>query len=453
MFRSNHHSFDPTYDNQFSDAWVFFAIVLTLLGLALNSIVLTTAAVLLLVISGISWLWAAASLRGLTYHRRFSEYRAFQGEVIELTLEVRNAKLLPQPWVTVQDSFPHVLPVSEIKLDVNPATNLADFRTFWMVGPYQKISRRFQIECTERGYHPYGPSVMTTGDAFGFFTRSALRSEADHLIIYPKIYTVAELRLPTKHPFGPAVTPTSLYQDPMRTAGVRPWEAGDSLRRIHWKASARQQELLSRIYEPSEERVVQIFLNSTTMTRHWHGYIPEMQERAISVAGSLAALAAGDRMPVGMIANGALRGSERALRLLPGRSPSQLMHILELLAQVTPFATQPIEDLLVEQAPNLPWGATLVIVTAIAHDDLLATLLDLSAVGRRIVLVTLAQEPPRQYMGRVTVYHLPHLIDDLIVPVEVTAADLQPAKRLPSQPTQTRSLPVPSVAPTTGGAA
>ncbi len=420
MFLRSRRTIDLSTDTQFSDAWVFFAILLTLIGLALSNVVLTTAAALLLVISGVSWLWAEWSLRGLTYHRHFSEYRAFQGETVELRIEVRNNKLLPQPWVTVQDSFPHVLPMAETKLELNPTTNLADFRTFWMVGPYQRISRRFHIQCTERGYHPYGPALVTTGDAFGFFTRSNIQRAADHLIIYPRLYSVAELRLPTKHPFGPSVTPNSLYQDPLRTAGVRPWEAGDSFRRVHWKASARQQELLSRIYEPSEERVVQIFLNSTTMTRHWHGYIPDLQERTISVAGSLAALASEEHVPVGLIANGALRGSERALRLLPGRSPSQLMHILELLAQVTPFATQPIEELLVEQAPHLPWGATLVVVTAVAHDDLLATLLDLAAVGRRIVLFTLAEAPPTRYMGRVTVYHLPHLVDDLIAPVEIT---------------------------------
>jgi uncharacterized protein (DUF58 family) len=421
MFLRSRYYIDTAYDTQFSDAWVFFAILLTLVGLGLNNIVLTTAAIFLLVISGASWLWAEASLSALTYHRRFSEVRAFRGETVELTLELRNAKILPQPWVTVHDAFPQLLPVAEVKLEVNPATNLADFRTFWMIGPFQRITRRFHVHCTERGYHPYGPAVLTTGDAFGSFVRTGIQRSADHLIVYPRIYTVAELRLPTKHPFGPSVTPNSLYQDPMRTAGVRPWEAGDSLRRIHWKASARQQELLSRIYEPSEERVVQIFLNSTTMTRHWHGYIPELQERAISVAGSLAALAAADRLPVGMIANGALRGSERALRLLPGRSPSQLMHILELLAQVTPFSTQTIEDLLVEQAPHLPWGATLVVVTAVAHEELLATLLDLAAVGRRIVLFTLAEEPPQHFMGRVTVFHLPHLVDDLIAPVEINA--------------------------------
>jgi uncharacterized protein (DUF58 family) len=422
MFFPVRHSIDLSHDTQFSDAWVVFAVLLTLLGLALNNVVLTTAAIILLAISGLSWLWAAVAFRGLSYRRHFSEFRAFQGEVIELSLEVRNAKLIPQPWITVHDSFPHVLPVAEVKLEMNPTTNLADFRTFWMAGPYQRITRRFHVHCTERGYHPYGPAVITSGDAFGFFMRTKIERSADHLIIYPRLYTVAEMRLPTKHPFGPSVTPTSLYQDPMRTAGVRPWEAGDSLRRVHWKASARHQELLSRIYEPSEEHVVQLFLNSTTMMRHWHGYHPEMQERVISVAGSLAALATEERMPVGLIANGALRGSERSLRLLPGRSPSQLMHILELLAQITPFATQPIEELLIEQAPHLPWGATLVIITAIAHDELLATLLDLAAVGRRIVLFTMADEPPTQYLRNITVYHMPHLVDDLIAPTEITLA-------------------------------
>jgi uncharacterized protein (DUF58 family) len=419
MLATFYRSINMSKDSQFNDAWVVLAILLTLLGLALDSIVLTTAAVFILVITGASRLWAKFSLRGLTYHRRFSEHRAFQGETIELTLELHNAKWLPQPWVSVRDLFPTELPVSNSKLDVNPFTNLAEFRTFWMVGPYQRITRRFQVQCVVRGFHPYGPVELHTGDAFGFFTQTATYPDVQYLIVYPRLYTVADLRLPTKHPFGAALAPHSLFQDPLRAAGVRPWEAGDPMRRIHWKASARQQELLSRIYEPSEEQVIQIFLNVATMVRHWHGYIPELQERAISVAGSLAALASEERMPVGLIANGALPGSDQALRVLPGRSPSQLMHILEILAAVTPHATQAIEKLLVEQAPHLLWGATLVVVTAIAHEALLVTLLDLAAVGRRIVLFTLAQEPPRQYLGNIVVYHLPHLVDDLIAPTEI----------------------------------
>ena len=156
-----------------------------------------------------------------------------------------------------------------------------------------------------------------------------------------------------------------------------------------------------------------------TLERHWHGYLPALQERTISVAGSLAALASDLRLPAGLVANGALPGSDQPIRLLPGRGPNQLVRILELLAAVTPFATAPIEQMLLHEAPRMPWGATLVVVTAIAHDELLAAIIDLAEAGRKMVLFTLAAEPPRRQLLNVIVYHLPHLIDDLIAPVLV----------------------------------
>ncbi len=174
--------------------------------------------------------------------------------------------------------------------------------------------------------------------------------------------------------------------------------------------------MLSRHYEPSAEEQALIFLNVATMPRHWLGNIPELLERAISVAGSLAALCVEMRLPVGLIANGFLPESDQPLRLLPGRSPDQLLHILELLAAVRPFATVPIEELLLRESPGLPWGATLVIVTAIAHEALLAALLDLQRAGRKVVLCTLAEKPPERELPGIVVYHLPHLVGDIVAP-------------------------------------
>ena len=159
-----------------------------------------------------------------------------------------------------------------------------------------------------------------------------------------------------------------------------------------------------------------IFLNVATLERHWLGHIPELMETAVSVAGSLAQVAAEARLPVGLIANGVLPGSDQPLRLLPGRSPGQLVRILELLAAVTPFASTPVEDLLLRESPRLPWGATLVVVTAIAHDGLLAALLDLRRAGRKVVLFTLAEEPPVRRLEGIPVYHLPHLVAHVIAP-------------------------------------
>ena len=238
---------DTQKDTQFSDAWIVLAVLLTLIGLALDNALLTTAALFLLFVTGSSWLWCAASLQRLSYQRRFSEVRAFQGETIELILEVHNRKFLPLSWVSVRDLFPPELPVAENRLDPNPATNLAEFDTFWMVGPYQRVTRRFAVSCTVRGFHKYGPATVHTGDSFGFFSRSRKLADEQRLIVYPRLYGVADLHLPANNPFGDTRSKQQLFEDPLRTAGIRAWRASDSLRRVHWKATARQQQLLSRV--------------------------------------------------------------------------------------------------------------------------------------------------------------------------------------------------------------
>ena len=52
------------------------------------------------------------ALYGVEYTRKLSETRAFLGETIELTLEVRNRKFLPVTWLHVLDQFPANLPVA-----------------------------------------------------------------------------------------------------------------------------------------------------------------------------------------------------------------------------------------------------------------------------------------------------------------------------------------------------
>ncbi len=265
---------DTQKDTQFSDAWIMLASVLLIAGVVSHGLFLTTAALFLLLVAGVTWLWARFSLAGFSYERRFSETRAFLGETVQLTLEVHNRKFLPMPWVAIRDIFPAELPLSHNTLEVNPSSNLAEFSTFWMIGPYQRIARHFEVTCSERGFHRYGPAQVLTGDAFGFFNRGSDCGDEMRLIVYPRLYSVAELQLPTKNPFGETRVQGSLFEDPLRTAGIRDWQSSDGLRRVHWKASARYQELLSRVYEPSEEHVIQIFLNVATLERHWYGFIP-----------------------------------------------------------------------------------------------------------------------------------------------------------------------------------
>ena len=68
---------------------------------------------------------------------------------------------------------------------------------------------------------------------------------------------------------------------------------------------------------------MQIFLNVATLERHWLGHIPELDGASHQRGGEPGgALRQEQRLPVGLIANGYLPGSDQPLRLLPGRGPT-----------------------------------------------------------------------------------------------------------------------------------
>jgi hypothetical protein len=69
---------------------------------------------------------------------------------------------------------------------------------------------------------------------------------------------------------------------------------------------------------------------------------------------------------------------------------------------------QDISDLLSQESPRLPWGATLAVVTANVNDELCSTLLRLHAAGRRLVLISLSQDSPDPAVSElILTYHLP----------------------------------------------
>src|SRR5258708_13435224 len=78
-----------------------------------------------------------------------------------------------------------------------------------------------------------------------------------------------------------------LYEGPTRIAGVRPYQRGAPLIRIHWRAPARTGELHSKIYEPSTLSGATIVLDFFKAGYHHRGE-PYRSELAVTTAASLA---------------------------------------------------------------------------------------------------------------------------------------------------------------------
>src|SRR5438309_341353 len=52
---------------------------------------------------GIAWISGRVALRGVTYERMLSPGRLFPGEEAELRIRIRNGKILPLSWMSIND--------------------------------------------------------------------------------------------------------------------------------------------------------------------------------------------------------------------------------------------------------------------------------------------------------------------------------------------------------------
>ncbi len=329
---------------------------------------------------------------------------------------VENSKLLPVPWLRVDDEWPLAAPPTDAQaLSPSPVADTGELTHVFALRWYERVRRHYTLQTGQRGVYGLGPTRLRSGDVFGLFQTERVIEEQDFLIVYPRIYALPELGLPSKEPFGDMRAQRRLFEDPSRTMGARDMQPGDSFRHVHWPATARRQQLQARVYEPTTTLTAVICLNVATLPRPWEGILPDLLERAIVVSASLAAHATEKRYSVGLVSNGAVPRSDRPIRVMPGRSPDQLTRILELLAAITGYVTVPMGRFLLRSSPALPWGATLVVVTPILTEELLASVIQLRSAGRQMVLVSLAKDPPPNLPGVLT-HHLPE--DNWTMPVE-----------------------------------
>ncbi len=393
----------------FNKAWIQLAIILIPIALLFDVDALLVISAFLLTVVPMAWWWNRRSLNRVIYERTLSERRAFPGEVVGLTLRITNRKLLPLGWLSIEDQWSLALPLEEGNLFPALSGQTGFFRSAFAVRWFERVVRHYRIRCTRRGFFPFGPVCLSSGDIWGLFRQNSTQGHLDWLVVYPQVVRLDALGFPPKEPLGETKATWRIFEDPNRAVGIRDHRPEDGFRRIHWKASARRQELQVKVYEPTTSYNLVIFLNVATFARHWEGTRPLLLEKTIAVAASIANYAAEQRYLVGFMANGSIPHSDQPIKVLPSRRPDQLARVLEALAAVTSFTTSTIEALVLAESPRLPWGATLVVVTAVVTEELLSALVRLHGVGRRLVLVSLEEEPSYPYSlpPGILVHHLP----------------------------------------------
>jgi uncharacterized protein (DUF58 family) len=390
-----------------SESWGRFALLLLVAGYLLMRSGFLAVAGLMLTIQVIALLWNRTALRGFHYRRRFHYRRAFPGEKVPVEIRVENRKRLPLAWLRTTDHWPtSIAPEDERLLQPSHLPGEGLMVLLLVMRGFERMRRKIDVIYRRRGVFTVGPASAQSGDPFGLYRSEALAQGEERIVVFPEVWALDDVGIRPDDPFGERRSPRRLFEDPTQVEGIRDYQPGDNLRRVHWQATARVGRLQSKVHQPVAGLDLVVCLNAATFERHWEGTDPELLEAMVSMAASLASEGYQRGYRVGLISNGSISHSDRPFSLPPGRSREQLPRILEALAGLVPIVTVPFERYLLSQAPRLEYGSTLLVVTAVVPSPLVEVLLRLKARCRRASLVSLASTAPPAIPG-VEVIHRP----------------------------------------------
>lgn len=393
-------------------AWLQLLTFLFLIGVLLSFPWLVYFSVSVGLVMAVAHAWRSYALRGIRYTRRFHYTRGFPGEKSAVTLTVVNEKLLPVSWLRASDSWPVPAgPEDESILAPSHLPNQGFLVNLFSLRWHERITRTYPLQFRKRGMYEAGPLLLEAGDLFGIYEQQLELQQTNLLTVFPEILPLERLGLSTEDPFGDRRARRPLFEDPTQAMGIRPYHPEDGFRRIHWPASARSGSLQVKVYQPVTARVLVICLDVSTQAHYWLGYNPEILEQLVKICATLAYYGMQDGYAVGLFANGCLAHSDQPFRILPGRSPNQLALLLQALAGVTPFVTRGFETFLLRSMTDIPFGATLVLVTSRLGEPLQDMLIRLRRYRQQITLITLQETPPPNLPG-IRIIHLPFLVPE-----------------------------------------
>ena len=364
------------------------AALVTVIGIGTGNPYWVLFGVIALLVVGLAdawWRWGGV---GLEYRRHLGAPSATCGDVVECTVEITNRKLFPMPWVDVIDDWPAALLPERMRTrgrrfvarttdalapapdgafgDVAQQTDREPVAQRLTLAPFERVRRHYRLPCRRRGAYDFGPVALRWRDAFGLTSRDADLNLRDALVVYPRVVPVVAPAAAARQLLGERIRPRALLTDPTRLAGVRPFVTGDTVRRIHWGATARTGTLQVRRDDPTAGRRLWIVVDVETAPddRWWSAGDTDVHETLAIVGASLAAWAIRSGTSVGLSANGRTAGSAHDLWVPCAGNPRHLARVLDALARLRPWPSRPLHDAIGMTSHGWPPDATVALVTA-----------------------------------------------------------------------------------------
>ncbi len=244
-------------------------------ALALGQKDLLRVAVLLLALPIVTALVAHRSRYLLSCRREITPGRVQAGQSATVSLRVENPGRVPTGLMLLEDGLPYVL-------GSRPRFVIEQLRPRW----HREIG--YPVRSEVRGRYPIGPLTVRISDPFGFVEMTRSFSVKTPLIVRPVVHPLPTATLSGDWSGTGDNRPRAFASAGTEDITVREYRQGDDLRRIHWRSTAKSDQLMVRREEQPHQSRATLLLDSRGVAHRGKGPTSSF-EYAVSAAASIGA--------------------------------------------------------------------------------------------------------------------------------------------------------------------
>jgi uncharacterized protein (DUF58 family) len=295
--------------------------------------------------------------------------RALEGELLDVSIRFAPGEAVERLDVLLE------LPAG---LELEDGDNPSTLRL--VEGGERLLSVR--LRCARWGAFRVGRVHLRAHDHFGMFRHEATIDARQRLKVYPTEEAVRTLLRPSETQVFSGNHVARQKAEGIEFADIRQFVAGDRVRHVNWRATARRGELWVNEHHAERNADVVIFLDVFAEARRGGR---STLDPALRAAASLAARYLRQRDRVGFVSYGGMLNW-----LLPATGARQLYRIVDAMLDTQIILSYAWQDLVVVPRRTLPPQALVVALTPLLDDRAATALLDLRARGFDLVVIEIS---------------------------------------------------------------
>jgi uncharacterized protein (DUF58 family) len=306
----------------------------------------------------------------LVIHSEVDESDPVKGQSIQLTVDVRNRAPFPILWMeatcqTIDGLFHGAEPVIALSIP-----------------PFGHQLFTLEMGCPYKGVFETGIMSLRLQDPLGIlrFRPRPHGRPLSAVTVWPRRIQVPDSE-ESLAVMDEKTAPRRDYSEDLSSIHqIRDWRAGDALKRVHWKLTARTGSLMVKEFDSTTRDEIAVILDARSGPGSRLDLI-RFEDALIEAAYSVIATLLDDGRPLRMTTH------TEELMYLHGSDAADIPRFYRFLSLMPVSGTHSAEEIITFEAPQLARGGRMIVIGGMPDEGLLASLTALSDEGIAVTLV------------------------------------------------------------------